>query len=44
VKQGTSLGAGRVVIDHNLTKNLKARGEVGANGDSKLGVGFEWEY
>lgn len=44
VKQGTSLGAGRVVIDHDLTKNLKARGEVGANGDSKLGVGFEWEY
>ena len=44
VKQGTSLGTGRVVIDHNLTKNLKARGEVGSNGDSKLGLGFEWEY
>lgn len=44
VKQGMSLGQSRVVIDHKLTKHLKARGEVGSDGKSKLGVGFEWEY
>ena len=44
VKQGLSLGQSRIVIDHKLTKHLKARGEVGSDGESKLGVGFEWEY
>ncbi|MBA2126735.1 hypothetical protein DLM45_10980 [Hyphomicrobium methylovorum] len=44
VKQGMSLGKSRIVVDHNLTKNLKARGEAGTDGDSKLGLGFEWDY
>jgi translocation and assembly module TamB len=44
VRQGTNTTSSRVVIDHDLTKNLKARGEVGADGNSKLGVGFEWNY
>lgn len=44
VRQGTSSSSSRVVIDHNLTKNLKARGETGADGNSKLGLGFEWDY
>ena len=44
VRQGTNATSSRVVIDHDLTKNLKARGEVGADGNSKLGIGFEWNY
>lgn len=44
VKQGTSLGKSRIVIDYNLTKQLRARGEVGTDGDSKLGIGVEWDY
>ena len=44
VKQGMSLGKSRIAVDHDLPKNLKARGEVGADGDSKLGLGFEWDY
>ena len=44
VKQGMDLGKSRIVIDHNLTKNLKARGETGTDGKSKLGLGFEWDY
>ena len=44
VRQGTNATSSRVVIDHDLTKNLKARGELGADGNSKLGVGFEWNY
>lgn len=44
VKQGMSLGNTRIVIDHNLTKHLKAKGEMGTDGDSKLGLGIEWDY
>lgn len=44
VRQGTAAGSSQVVIDHDLTKNLKARGEMGADGESKLGIGFEWDY
>jgi len=44
VRQGTNAASSRVVIDHDLTKNLKARGEVGADGNSKLGIGLEWNY
>ena len=44
VRQGTNTTSSRVVIDHELTKNLKARGEAGADGNSKLGIGFELNY
>ena len=44
VKQGTSASSSRVVIDHDLTKSLKARGELGADGNSKIGIGVEWDY
>ena len=44
VKQGASANSSRVVIDHEFTKNLRARGEVGANGNSKLGIGLGWDY
>lgn len=44
VRQGLSAGSSRIIIDHDLTKNLKARGEVGADGNSKLGIGVEWDY
>jgi translocation and assembly module TamB len=44
VRQGTTASSSRVIIDHNLTKNLKARGELGADGNSKVGLGVEWDY
>jgi translocation and assembly module TamB len=44
VRQGTSASSSRVVIDHDLTKTLKARGELGADGNSKIGIGVEWDY
>lgn len=44
VRQGLSASSSRIVIDHDLTKNLKARGEIGADGNSKLGIGVEWDY
>lgn len=44
VRQGTSASSSRVIIDHDLNKNLKARGELGADGNSKIGIGVEWDY
>lgn len=44
VQQGTAASSSRVIIDHDLTKTLKARGEVGADGNSKIGIGVEWDY
>jgi translocation and assembly module TamB len=44
VKQGTVSGSSRVTIDLDITKSLKARGEVGADGKSKTGIYFEKEY
>jgi translocation and assembly module TamB len=44
VRQGTSAGSSRVVIDHEFTNSLKARGELGADGNSKIGIGVEWDY
>lgn len=44
VKQGTASGSSRVTIDLDITKSLKARGEVGADGKSKAGIYFEKEY
>jgi translocation and assembly module TamB len=44
VEAGTDPGSGRVVIDLDLTKNLKARGEAGESGEGKVGLTFEREY
>ncbi len=44
VKQGTTADSSKVTVDIDVTKNLKAKGEVGADGTSKLGVGVEWDY
>ena len=44
VRGGTSVDSSRVIIDHELTKSLKARGELGADGNSKVGIGVEWDY
>lgn len=43
VRSGTSMDSSRIIIDHELTKSLKARGEVGAD-NSKIGIGVEWDY
>lgn len=43
IKQGIRAGSSRVVIDHDLTEPLKARGEIGSDGNSKLVFGVEWD-
>lgn len=44
VKQGTEAGSSRVTVDIDVTKSLKLRGEVGADGESKAGIFFEREF
>ncbi len=44
VEQGSSGDSSRVKVDLDITENLKLRGETGADGESRLGVGVEWEY
>jgi translocation and assembly module TamB len=44
VEAGSDSGAGRVVVDLNVTKNLKARGEAGETGEGKVGLTYEKEY
>ncbi len=44
VKQNAGTGASSVVIDLDITKNIKARGESGSDGNSKLGLGVEFSY
>lgn len=44
VEQGVGKDSSRVKIDIDLTKNLKARAEVGADGKSKGGLFFERNY
>lgn len=44
VEQGTAANSSRVKVDIDLNRNLKARGEVGADGSSKAGIFYEKEY
>ena len=44
VEQGSGPASSRVTIDLDISDNIKARGAVGANGDSSIGLFFEKEY
>jgi translocation and assembly module TamB len=44
VRAGSRPEESGVTVDVDLTRSLKAQGEVNAEGRSSVGVGFEWEY
>ena len=44
VEAGTDPNAGRVTIDLNLSKNLKARAAAGQSGSGEVGLTYEREY
>ena len=44
VQQGTTSESSRVTIDLDVTKNVKARAGMSAEGESSLGIFFEREY
>ena len=44
VKQGTTPKNTGVTVDIDITKNIKARAEAGAAGNTGAGVAVEWDY
>ena len=44
VEAGTDNASGRVTIDLDITKNLKARGSAGQDGSGQVGLTYEKEY
>ncbi len=44
VEAGTNADSGRVTIDLNITKNLKAQGSAGQDGSGQVGLTYEREY
>lgn len=44
VRAGSQPEESGVTVDVDLTRRLKAQGEVNAEGGSSVGLGFEWEY
>jgi len=44
VKQGTGKESTKVTIDLDVTQGVKARGEVGNDGETKAGIFFERDY
>lgn len=43
-RQGATPESSRVTVDIDVTERIKIQGEAGADGNSKVGVGVEWEY
>jgi translocation and assembly module TamB len=44
VEAGSGVDGGRVIIDLDLTNNLKVRGAAGQSGSGELGLSYEREY
>ncbi|MGO4572473.1 translocation/assembly module TamB domain-containing protein [Microvirga sp. 2TAF3] len=44
VKAGASTEQSGVTVDIDVTRRIRVQGEVGANGNTSIGVGAEWEY
>jgi translocation and assembly module TamB len=44
VKAGATAEQSGVSVDIDVTRHIRVQGEAGANGDTALGVGAEWEY
>ncbi|QFU17479.1 translocation/assembly module TamB domain-containing protein [Microvirga thermotolerans] len=44
VKAGASAEQSGVSVDIDVTRRIRVQGEVGANGNTSVGIGAEWEY
>ena len=43
-KQGATSGSSSAVVEIEVTPNIKVQSEVGADANSKIGIGLEWDY
>ncbi|MCB8821770.1 translocation/assembly module TamB domain-containing protein [Microvirga rosea] len=44
VRAGASAEQSGVSVDIDVTRRIRVQGEVGANGNTSVGIGAEWEY
>ncbi|MBB5752223.1 translocation/assembly module TamB domain-containing protein [Prosthecomicrobium pneumaticum] len=44
VRQGTKPDSSRVTVDVDVTRNIRLQGATGADGDSEIGIGAQWDY
>jgi translocation and assembly module TamB len=43
-RQGATPESSRVTVDIDVTEHVRIQGAAGAGGESKVGIGVEWEY
>lgn len=44
VRQGTTPASSKVTVDVDVTKNIRLQGATGADGNTTVGIGAQWEY
>ncbi|MGP1394556.1 MAG: translocation/assembly module TamB domain-containing protein [Inquilinaceae bacterium] len=44
VKQGTAEGSSRATVEIEVTPNVKVETDIGADANSRVGIGVEWDY
>lgn len=44
VRQGTTPNSSQVTVDVDVTKNIRLQGATGADGNTSVGIGAQWDY
>ncbi|MFG1479403.1 translocation/assembly module TamB domain-containing protein [Xanthobacter sp. V4C-4] len=44
VRQGTTPNSSAVTVDVDITKNIRLQGATGADGNTSVGIGAQWDY
>lgn len=44
VPQGTTPNSSQVTVDVDVTKNIRLQGATGADGNTSVGIGAQWDY
>lgn len=44
VQQGTTPNSSQVTVDVDVTRNIRLQGATGANGNTSVGIGAQWDY
>ncbi len=44
VRQGTTPASSKVTVDVDVTRNIRLQGATGADGNTTMGIGAQWDY
>ncbi|MGE4371762.1 MAG: translocation/assembly module TamB domain-containing protein [Xanthobacter sp.] len=44
VRQGTTPASSKVTVDVDVTRNIRLQGATGADGNTTVGIGAQWDY